>query len=82
MDKSKMQVFAYDEAMVRTVDVDGKPWFVANDVANILDYRNAPDMTRNLDDDEVGTTHIVRSTSGGNPNISIINESGMYIEEV
>ena len=78
MDKSKMQIFAYDEAMVRTVDVDGKPWFVANDVANILDYRNAPDMTRNLDDDEVGTTHIVRSTSGGNPNISIISESGLY----
>ena len=63
---------------LRVIDIHGQPWFVAADVAEALEYRNAPDMVRMLDDDEVGTTQIVRSTSGGNPNLTIINESGLY----
>lgn len=55
---------------------DGEPWFVATDVAEILGYRNAPDMARNLDDDEKGT-HNVR-TLGGNQAMVIISESGLY----
>lgn len=45
---------------VRVIVIDGDPWFVATDVAAALDYRNAPDMTRFLDDDEKGT-HILRT---------------------
>ena len=30
----------------------GEPMFVATDVAKVLGYRNAPDMTRQLDQDE------------------------------
>lgn len=58
--------------------VDGEPWLVASDVAKILGYRNAPDMTRRIDPEDVSTTRSARSTSGGNPNVSIINESGVY----
>ncbi len=61
---------------VRVIVIDGDPWFVATDVAAALDYRNAPDMTRFLDDDEKGT-HILR-TLGGNQEVTIINESGLY----
>lgn len=73
-----LRIFAYTDSMVRTVEVGGEPWFVAKDVAEILGYRSAPDMTRSLDEDEIGTTQIVRSTSGGNPNMTIISESGLY----
>jgi len=70
------QIFAFDDQMVRTVERDGEYWFVAKDVALALDYRNAPDMTRNLDEDEKGT-QIVR-TLGGEQELTIINESGLY----
>ncbi|MCQ4143241.1 BRO family protein [Vogesella sp. AC12] len=69
-------VFSFGSFDVRTFDREGEVWFVASDVAAALDYRNAPDMTRSLDEDEKGT-HIVR-TPGGEQTLVIINESGMY----
>ena len=68
--------FAFEENQVRALLVDRNPWFVASDVAGVLQYRNAPDMARGLDDDEKGT-QIVR-TPGGNQEMLIINESGLY----
>lgn len=68
--------FRFDTHEVRTMLIDDQPWFVASDVASVLQYRNAPDMTRNLDDDEKGT-QIVR-TLGGSQEMLIINESGLY----
>ena len=61
---------------IRALIIDGEPWFVAGDIAKILDYRSAYDMTRILDEDERGT-QIVR-TLGGNQRATIINESGLY----
>lgn len=68
--------FAYEGRELRTVLVDGEPWFVAADVAAILGYRMASDMTRRLDDDEKGT-HSAR-TPGGFQNVTIISEPGLY----
>jgi prophage antirepressor-like protein len=61
---------------VRVVVKDGEPWFVAKDVSEILGYRTANDMTRILDEDEKDT-HLV-STLGGEQNMIVINESGLY----
>ena len=70
-------IFAFDSHAVRVQqDANGDPWFVATDVAAVLGYRNAPDMVRNLDDDEKGT-HNLR-TPGGDQEVSTINESGLY----
>ena len=69
-------VFSFEAFSVRVTMRDGEPWFVAADVAEVLDYRNAPDMTRNLDDDEKGT-QIVR-TPGGQQELTTISESGLY----
>lgn len=66
----------FESSPVRIILQDGEPWFVATDVAAILGYRNAPDMVRNLDDDEAAT-HNMRS-SGQNREVSIISESGLY----
>lgn len=68
--------FNYEGLDVRTVVRDGNPWFVAKDVSEILGFRMASDMTRNLDDDEKDT-HIIR-TLGGEQKLSIINEAGLY----
>ena len=61
---------------LRTLTIDGDPWFVASDVAKALGYRMASDMTRVLFSDEKGT-QIVR-TPGGDQTVNAINEPGFY----
>lgn len=61
---------------VRTLPVDGEPWFVASDLAAILGYRDAFNALRLLDEDEKGT-HLV-STPGGEQLASIVSEAGLY----
>lgn len=74
---SELSVFNFNQNEVRTIlKDDGEIWFVAADVAKVLEYRNANDMTRNLDDDEKDA-QIVR-TLGGDQNLTIISESGLY----
>lgn len=68
--------YKFEEEPVRVVLIDKEPWWIANDLARVLGYRDAPNMTRNLDDDEKGT-HIV-STPGGNQEMSVVSESGMF----
>lgn len=75
-EKSIPAVFDFHGASVRTLLIDGEPWFVAKDVAEVLDYRMASDMIRHLDEDEKGT-HIMRTPSGGQKML-VINEAGMY----
>ncbi|MDH0371790.1 Bro-N domain-containing protein [Comamonas aquatica] len=68
--------FNFGTHTVRVVTHNNQPWFVATDVATTLGYRNAPDASRHLDDDEKGT-QIVR-TPGGDQKLTIISESGLY----
>lgn len=68
--------FDYHESAVRIIERDGAPWFVAADVAAILGYDHAPHMTRALDDDEKGVHNA--DTLGGNQQLTIISESGLY----
>jgi hypothetical protein len=69
-------VFQFHSVEVRTVDRDGQIWFVAGDVAKALDYADTTHLTRVLDADEKGL-HIVE-TLGGNQQVTIISESGLY----
>lgn len=69
--------YAFDGHPVRVVRDDaGEPWFVATDVADVLGYAEAKDLTRNLDDDEKGRQIV--PTPGGAQEMAIINESGLY----
>ena len=68
--------FQYEGTTVRTLNVDGEPWFVAADVAQILGYRKASDMTRILEEDEKGA-QIVR-TLGGDQEVTVVSEPGLY----
>ena len=38
-----LSVFAFDSQAVRVVMVDGQPWFVGKDVAEVLGYANPAD---------------------------------------
>lgn len=61
---------------VRAFEKDGQIWFVAQDIANVLGYSLTTDMTRGLEQEEkdMQTLH----TLGGNQEMLIINESGLY----
>lgn len=61
---------------VRTVMQNEDPWFVATDIAKILGFKQANDMTKRLDEDEKGRT--ISPTLRGNQKVQIINESGLY----
>ncbi len=68
--------FTFQRHTIRVVEQGGQPWFVAKDVAAILEYRDAEKITRLLDEDEKGT-HIV-GTPGGPQEMAILSESGLY----
>jgi prophage antirepressor-like protein len=74
---NKIQLFKNEQfGEIRTVVINQEIWFVAKDIANILEYRDAPMLTRRLDADEKGTQKV--STLGGEQELTIINESGLY----
>ena len=66
--------FPYSSKEVRVVMIDDAPWFVAADVLSTLTLDRK--ALERLDDDEkdVNTIH----TPGGNQDMTIINESGLY----
>ena len=68
--------YQFNEEPVRIVMIAGDPWFVANDIARVLGYREAHDICRNLEDDEKGVT--TSDTLGGRQEMNIISESGLY----
>ncbi|MDA1968499.1 phage antirepressor [Bacillus cereus] len=73
----QLQVFNSEEfGQVRTVVQGEDVWFVAKDVADVLEYRDTHNMVRFLDEDEKDTHQV--STLGGNQTMKVINESGLY----
>lgn len=68
--------FSFEDNEVRIVLRHGDPWFVAADVATVLDVGRTDDSVRRLDEDERGTDTI--RTPGGNQKMVVINESGLY----
>lgn len=70
-----LQVFESEEfGRIRTVSENGEPLFVANDVCEALGVDRT--QTRRLDNDEKGVRSI--HTPGGNQNLLIVNEYGLY----
>ena len=62
---------------IRTLNVDGEPWFVGKDVAGALGYTNSRKaLSDHVYDEDKGVTKC--DTLGGAQNIAIINESGVY----
>lgn len=65
---------------VRTVTLDGEPWFVGKDVAAALGYGEGKSLANavanHVDDEDKGVTELM--TPGGKQKMVIINESGLY----
>ena len=74
------KIFEHPEfGKVRTVMIDGEPWFAAADVCNALDIRNPSQAISRLDEDEKIITLISNEgNQRGNPNVAVVNEPGLY----
>ncbi|MBR5612616.1 MAG: phage antirepressor KilAC domain-containing protein [Bacteroidaceae bacterium] len=74
----KNQIFKSKEfGQIRTCMMNGETYFVGKDVASALGYRNAPKaMADHVDDEDKGITKCY--TLGGNQEMTVINESGLY----
>ena len=60
-----------------TPTTSGEPWFVGKDVASVLGYSNPRDaLAKRVDTDDKGVANC--DTLGGEQNMTIINESGLY----
>lgn len=71
-----LQSFGFGEQLVRVVDREGGIWFVANDVCRALEINNSRQAVSRLEDDEKGV--IISDTLGGQQEVTIISESGLY----
>lgn len=63
---------------VRTLTIASEPYFVGKDVAEVLGYNNPRDALAKHVDDEDKNTVAIHDGNKGNPNVTIINESGLY----
>lgn len=73
---SELTVFSYEKNEVRTVQVDGKQWFVAKDVCDILELNNMTEAMRGLDSDEL--TSVIMKSGGQNREMKAVSEAGLY----
>lgn len=73
---SELQIFSSEEfGQIRTAEINGKPYFVASDVATALGYTNP---RKAVIDHCKGVTKRDTPTSGGTQELSYINEGDVY----
>ena len=63
---------------VRTVEIDGTPWLVGKDVATALGYAKPQNAISRHVDPEDQKVAPIQGTPGGEQEMLIINESGLY----
>ena len=75
---NQIQVFNNTEfGNIRTLEINGEPYFVGKDVATALGYKETAKAVReHVDADDKGVS--VLDTPGGKQQITVINESGLY----
>lgn len=76
---TEIRTFSNEEfGSVRTLTIDGEPWFIARDIAEALGYAKARNAIASHVDSEDKKDAPIQGTPGGTQNMTIINESGMY----
>ncbi len=75
---NELRLFNFENNQVRTLLINDEPWFVGKDVAEILGYSNPRDALSKHVDSEDKNSVAIHDGNKGNPNLTIINESGVY----
>ena len=77
MNENEVQVWNYESSEIRTVQVNGEPWFVLADVCKVLELSSPHKVADRLENDERNQIPVTDSL-GRYQNTAIINESGLY----
>lgn len=74
-----LQIFNHPQfGEIRALVIGGEPWFIGKDVAVCLGYSNSRDaLARHVENEDKNTVANHDGTAG-NPNLTVINESGLY----
>lgn len=73
---TQLSTFNFEQSSIRVIAVNNEPWFVAKDVCSAIGLSNSRMALLALDDDEKGVSSTY--TLGGEQDLAIVSESGMY----
>lgn len=75
---NNIQIFKNEQfGSIRAIELNGEPWLVGKDVADVLGYGNYRQALKtNVDEEDKGVHQM--DTLGGRQDMTIINESGLY----
>lgn len=74
---NEIQTFNFENEKVRTLIINDEPYFIGNDVSNVLGYSNyRKAVSEHVKDEDKLRTQI--RYAGQNRNMTVINESGLY----
>ena len=73
-----LDIFTFENSNVRAMVIDGDPWFVGKDVANILGYKKTRNAIASHVPDRFKKVAPIQGGLTGKQNTVIINEAGMY----
>ena len=77
MKENKVQEFLSEVfGEVRVFEEDSQIWFVASDIARVLEYSSTQKVTEKVDEEDYRTS--LTLTKGGKQEMIVINESGLY----
>lgn len=72
---NNLQEFNFKGNNVRTVQIDNAPYFVGNDVANVLGYSRSRKAIQDHVDNDDKCDAPIQDAIGRNQNTTVINES-------
>lgn len=76
---NEIKIFENEEfGSVRTMEINGEPYFVGKDIAEILGYSKARNAIANHVDDDDKKVAPIQGDLGGTQEMTVINESGLY----
>ena len=71
----ELEIFKNEEfGEIRTLMIDGEPWFVGKDISDKLGYAQTSNMMKRIDDEDSKSSIL----DGMNMKSILINESGLY----
>lgn len=77
--ENAIKIFENEEfGSIRTMEINGEPYFVGKDVAEILGYSKARNAIANHVDDDDKKVAPIQGDLGGIQEMTVINESGLY----
>lgn len=78
---NQIQAFSFEDKQVRAINLEGEPFFVGKDVAEVLGYSNTRDaLSKHVDDEDKKILTSQNATLENMPNrgLQAVNESGLY----